>query len=231
MPLDVAQIRENREAWEAIADSFHSTRNKPWSAVEEFVASLPTQARVLDIGCGNGRHARLATARGLPTLGLDLSRRLLEHARRSVSGAPSDWLEGVIERIPLRDASVDAVLGLAVIHHVRGRAARIGALRECMRVLRPGGRALFSVWSREQPRFGPGREPAKPVGGAEPEEGDAMLRWTHHRLNVPRFIHLYTWAEWRRELDETYLPVERAWPESIMTDEAPDNYFAILRKR
>lgn len=141
------------------------------------------------------------------------------------------WVEGVVEHLPFRDASVDAILGLAVIHHVRGRMNRIQTLRECARVLRPGGRALFSVWSRDQPRFGPGKEPAPPPDGLAPEPGDATLTWTHHGLNVGRYIHLYQWAEWRRELDETYLPIERVWPEAIMTEEVPDNYFAIIRKR
>lgn len=229
--MDVRQIRNNRTAWDAIADSFHTTRNKPWSAVVEFVESLPDGARVLDLGCGNGRHTRVAAGRHLPTVGLDLSRRLLSHARRAVASPSANWMEGVVEHLPLKDGSVDAVLALAVIHHVRGRANRIQALRECARVLRPGGRALLSVWSRDQPRFGPGKEPAPPPEGDPAEPGDATLTWTHHRLQVGRFIHLYQWAEWRRELDETYLAIERAWPEAIMTDEVPDNYFAIIRRR
>lgn len=229
--MDFGQLRDNRKAWESIAQSFHTTRNRPWPGVESFLRELTPQSRVLDAGCGNGRHAVLAARLGHRVVGLDVSRRLLGYAQRSVAASESGWIEGAIERLPLRDDSVDAALGLAVLHHVRGRPARQATLRELVRVMRPQGRMLLSVWTRQQPRFGPGREPRAPDDGRPVEPGDALVRWTQHGLNVDRYLHLYAWQEWIRDLDSIGAAVERAWPEAIATDDEPDNYFAIVRKR
>ncbi|HLE47333.1 MAG TPA: class I SAM-dependent methyltransferase [Candidatus Thermoplasmatota archaeon] len=226
--MDVLQLRENRSTWETIADSFNSTRGRPWRPVLEFLETVPTGARLLDAGCGNGRHARAAQAKGLEVVGVDFSRKLLRHARREVGGAA--LVEAAVERIPFRDASFDAGIASAVLHHVRGREERIAVVRDLVRVLKPGGRLLLSVWSRDQPRFGPGKEPRPPTDGGAVEEGDAWVRWTQHGHDEPRFIHLFMWNEWRRELDYAHGRIERVWPEAIAAGAEPDNFFAILRK-
>lgn len=50
--------------------------------------------------------------------------------------------------IPLRDNTFDVVLCIAVVHHLCTRPRRVVALRECVRVLRPHGKALFYVWAQ-----------------------------------------------------------------------------------
>lgn len=50
--------------------------------------------------------------------------------------------------LPLRDNTFDVVLCIAVVHHLCMRPRRVAALRECVRVLRPHGKALFYVWAQ-----------------------------------------------------------------------------------
>lgn len=52
--------------------------------------------------------------------------------------------------LPFRDSSMDAVLSIAVIHHIATAERRVHALRELSRVLRVGGRVMISVWAMEQ---------------------------------------------------------------------------------
>jgi SAM-dependent methyltransferase len=52
--------------------------------------------------------------------------------------------------LPFRDASLDAVLSVAVIHHIATAERRVHALRELSRVLRVSGRVIISVWAMEQ---------------------------------------------------------------------------------
>ncbi|XP_063916101.1 uncharacterized protein Fid isoform X2 [Zophobas morio] len=52
--------------------------------------------------------------------------------------------------LPFRDESLDAVLSVAVVHHLATTERRICALRELARVLRIGGRLIISVWAMEQ---------------------------------------------------------------------------------
>ncbi|MBI2076964.1 MAG: class I SAM-dependent methyltransferase [Euryarchaeota archaeon] len=226
--MDVRQLRENRATWEAIADSFDLTRGRPWKPVVEFLRAVPKGARILDAGCGNGRHTAVALEAGLDVVALDFSRRLLHHTRRQSERA--DLVEAAVERIPFRDSTFDAGIAAAVLHHVRGAEERIAVVRELVRVLRPGARLLLSVWSRDQPRFGPGKEPRPPVDGRPVEKGDAWVRWTQHGHDEPRFIHLFGWNDWRRELDYAHGRIERVWPEAIAAGEEPDNFFAVLRK-
>lgn len=52
--------------------------------------------------------------------------------------------------LPYRDESVDAVINIAVIHHLATQERRKRAIAEMMRVLRPNGRCLIYVWAKEQ---------------------------------------------------------------------------------
>ena len=226
--MDLPQVRTNRATWEAIAESFSRTRGRPWRPVLEFLEGLPPRSLVVDAGCANGRHAKAATDMGHRVIGIDFSRRLLRKARGDIQGGV--WLEAVVEKIPLKDASIDAGVAAAVLHHVRGERERIAVIQELARVLKPGGRMLVSVWSRDQPRFGPGKEPRPPGDGRTVEPGDAWVQWTQDGLNEPRFIHLFSLNEWRRELDYAHVRIERVWPEALATDNEPDNFFAILRR-
>ncbi|MEU6226989.1 class I SAM-dependent methyltransferase [Streptomyces sp. NPDC047042] len=85
----------------------------------------------LEIGCGTGVHAALVRELGWTPVGVDLSARMLEHARGRLPVARAD-----AERLPLRDGSVPAVIAMMVHTDMPGYPA---VLREAARVLRPGG--------------------------------------------------------------------------------------------
>ena len=50
----------------------------------------------------------------------------------------------------MRDASFDYAICIAVLHHLSTQERRVSALKEMQRILRPGGRALVTVWAKEQ---------------------------------------------------------------------------------
>ena len=97
-------------------------------------------AQVLELGCGTGEYTALLAGTGATIAALDLSAELLHVARSR--GLPSvvRFLRGDAERLPFPDGQFDAVVGNAVLHHLRLDAA----LREIRRVLRPGGRCAFT---------------------------------------------------------------------------------------
>ena len=92
----------------------------------------------VDVGCGSGRYLRLLRARGARRcLGVDPARAMLERCR----GLPAHLAGARLPSLPLLRATFDvAVCGL-VLGHVEDLEA---ALREIARVLRPGGRLLYS---------------------------------------------------------------------------------------
>jgi SAM-dependent methyltransferase len=97
--------------------------------------------RVLELGCGTGVFLERVAPCGARIVGLDLSADLLAKARARLGDVPNVVLHrGNAEQLPYADASFDAVYGSSVLHHLDLDRA----LREVLRVLRPGGRCAFT---------------------------------------------------------------------------------------
>ncbi|HEY7889326.1 MAG TPA: class I SAM-dependent methyltransferase [Steroidobacteraceae bacterium] len=103
---------------------------------------------VLEIGVGLGSdHLSLALA-GSRMHALDLSAEHLRHTRKHLA-AHALQTEGVLgdaEANPFPDASFDLVYSFGVLHHTPDTAR---AVREVLRVLRPGGTALIGLYHRD----------------------------------------------------------------------------------
>ena len=111
---------------------------------ELFAGRDQRQLRLLDIGCGTGRFldfVKQAWPR-LHTLGLDMSDAYIRHAKRHLSErSRTSFVVSKAEAIPLPDSSQDAVTSIYLFHELPPKVRR-RALRECARVLKPGGRLI-----------------------------------------------------------------------------------------
>lgn len=116
-------------------------------AAEQLVATAKPRARenVLDLGCGTGSVALLAAQASAQVIGIDPSARLLHVARAAAAEQDlvAEFAIGATPGIPVDDASQDAVLSNFALIFAPDPAA---AVADVARVLRPGGRIVFSAW-------------------------------------------------------------------------------------
>lgn len=104
----------------------------------------PAPARVLDVGGASGRYSSWLVDQGHRAAVVDLVPRHATLARQA--GLPVAL--GDARRLPIADASVDAVLLMGPLYHLRSGADRALALAEAARCTRPGGVVVAVALSR-----------------------------------------------------------------------------------
>jgi SAM-dependent methyltransferase len=157
-------------------------------------------ARVLDVGCGTGKFARVAAERGLAKVwGVDPSPEMLGEARRRVP--PSVGLKlGSAEQLPFKPASFDVAVLWTVVHLVD----RPRAFAEISRILAPGGRLAIVTFAPEhfqrywQNRFFPSIAPIDLARHPSPEQLETELAAAG--FGGVRLVRLLQQAELEREL-------------------------------
>jgi len=114
--------------------------------------------KVLDLGCGFGRHAFEAARRGASVVALDAGRdevegvaatfaAMVEAGELAEGSLHANVVQGDALHLPFPDATFDVVVCSEVLEHIPDDLA---AMSELTRVLRPGGTMAITV-----PRFGP----------------------------------------------------------------------------
>jgi len=104
--------------------------------------------RLLDAGCGEGRHCFGSVERGARVVGLDLDRETLRLASKALRkrarelDSMGEMLQGNTFQLPFRDETFDKVICSEVMEHVHDYRA---AARELARVTKPGGMLAITI--------------------------------------------------------------------------------------
>lgn len=116
----------------------------PEAKVAAWAQTLTPESFVLDVGCGTGRHLVYLGALGMRLAGVDISPSGVQMTQDACAarGFAVDARVTEMTTLPWADATFDAALSTATIHHAR-RADVQRALDEVWRILKPGG--LFLV--------------------------------------------------------------------------------------
>ena len=224
---------DSEKTWNTIAKSFDQTRRIPWKECLDFIEKLANESIVADIGCGNGRHLIPCAKHCKKVIGVDLSKQLLDIVKEKLA---SEKIKNVrlihadATKIPIEDRSVDAVLYIASLHNLKGRNNRIKSLKEVKRILKKGGTAQISVWSRWQDKYRKQffKKWFTPKGDAE--FGDIDIYWRQHGLNIPRFYHLYSKKEFEKDLIDAGFNIIEVTDIKMHSKRYVDNYFAVIKK-
>jgi demethylmenaquinone methyltransferase/2-methoxy-6-polyprenyl-1,4-benzoquinol methylase len=112
--------------------------DRGWRRAALAALDIDSTSTVLDLGCGTGDLSRGAAACGARVLGIDLSAAMLRLA--ADADRDSTYIRSDASVLPVRDASVDGVIsGFAV----RNFISFDDVVRDCARVLKPGGRVVW----------------------------------------------------------------------------------------
>ncbi len=208
----------NHEFYADFAEPFADSRSLADPALTSILPYIPAGARVLDVGCGNGRLALLLDRErpGVTYTGVDAVPELIEVARAQAAG-----LKSVTSRFHVADITqsgwsliigslfIDTVVCLAVLHHVPSFRLRARALREMAALLAPRGRVLLSTWQfvdseRLRRKIVDWTEAGIPAEALEP--GDYLLDWDRGGRGL-RYCHLVGETELRQLAAESGLSV------------------------
>ena len=147
---------QNRASWDAYSDEYQSLHGGQlanhdgyawgmFQVPEEELRILGDVAGkdILEFGCGAAQWSIALAKRGGRVVGIDLSERQLEHARRAVdaAGVEVELVHASAESVPLPDASFDIVF---CDHGAMTFADPYRTVPEAARLLRPGGLFAFS---------------------------------------------------------------------------------------
>jgi SAM-dependent methyltransferase len=126
----------------ALEDRFRGRRDEIKERFKVYLPYVKESAPVVDLGCGRGEWLEILSESRIEASGVDTNLIQLEQCRtRGLNVSEADFLT-YLQR--LDDASVGAVTGFHIVEHVPLKAL-ITLLNETLRVLRPGGVAIFET--------------------------------------------------------------------------------------
>jgi SAM-dependent methyltransferase len=124
-----------------IAEEFDRTRTSLWNCVIKFLDTFPSDSKILDVGCGNGKYMNYRS--DIQMKGIDISIKLVDICKNK----GFDVKNASMTSIPYDNDIFDGVIVIASYHHLDNNEDRKKTLDEIYRILKIDGIAFIEVWS------------------------------------------------------------------------------------
>ena len=196
--IETATANETATAHRAWEDRWRSESGRAdWLNPDPDVAAIVPRLqerrsrKVLDLGCGVGRHACFLASMGFSVEAMDASAAGLEFAAAEAGkhGLDVSFQEGLMTDLPYGDAAFDYVLSFNVIYHGDGGVVS-RAIAEIHRVLKPRGLFHGTMLSKRNANFGLGTEVA-PNTFVVGDAGDGDKDHPHFYCSAGELVRLF----------------------------------------
>jgi SAM-dependent methyltransferase len=203
-------LRLNQQFYQTFAEHFVDTRTQLQPGVMSVLDTIPSEASVLDIGCGHGEVASELERRGHygTYLGLDSSVAFLSIANRKCKHprarfkygdlADPSWFKNL--SLPTEGKTKDTynrILAFAVLHHLPGQNIRLNTVHNVHSLLADDGQFVHSNWNFiVSPHLRDRIVPWEAIGltQGDVDQGDYLLDWRRGGYGL-RYVHLFNQEE------------------------------------
>ncbi len=193
------EYSKNTKAWQELFYKDKSKmRNKafqiPHQDLPKFIKFLKIAKakKVLDLGCGTGRHMIALSKAGFRVYGIDVAKNALDVARETLTKAKIKGefkKANIYKNLPYRNNFFDAVISTKTLHHAKVTEIK-RLIKEIERIMRPGGILMVEVPKKSNHWLYRGKykeiEPGTLVAEGGPEKGVP-----HHLFKNKEEIELF----------------------------------------
>ncbi len=151
------KIPDQQALWSRTYDRRVGADAEPSAFFRECAPLIPSGARVLELGCGEGTDAAALAALGHDVTATDFVASVIARNRHRHGDEPRLHFREMRtdEPFPFADVTFDAVYAHLTLHYFTGEVTN-RIFRELRRVLRPGGMLMFACKSDRDPLYGRG---------------------------------------------------------------------------
>jgi ubiquinone/menaquinone biosynthesis C-methylase UbiE len=139
-------VLQNRDAYDNFADLFSDTRDYPWVDYAFIPDYLEENAKVLDIGSGNGRLSEIINLKTENYTGIDISLNLVKIAKERYPNG--NFLVGDMRELPFSDGEFDVLVAVASFCHIL-KKDQFKTMKEWSRILKPNGVLVMLNWNMQ----------------------------------------------------------------------------------
>ncbi len=144
-------IASIEKGYDMICEKFSETRSKKFWRDLSFIKNYSSpESKVLDFGCGSGRLLKLLNQNFAVYHGVDISKKLIEVAKKGNETLKNKInfrkISRSFKRLPYKSGYFDTIFSIAVFHHFPGIEYQRKIVRELSRVLKREGLIVVTVW-------------------------------------------------------------------------------------